>query len=88
MNRKIDRKTIVIIMMSVALALASVYIANNELSKREYQAYSIGVRDGNTAVLNSIIQQLQTSGYADISILNGNRTVTLRLIPLPANSTR
>jgi hypothetical protein len=75
-------------MLSVALTIASVYIASNELAKRDNEVYMSGVRDGNTQTLNSIIQQIQSTGYADIGILNGNRTATLRLVPLSANSTR
>lgn len=89
MARKLDRKIIAIIVLSVALVFASVYIAYNELSKCEYQIYLNGVQYGNTQTLNTILQQIQNNGYADISILNGNNTTqTLRLVPMPVNATR
>jgi hypothetical protein len=88
MKKMIDSKTAVIIVLSLALVLTLVYIGLNELSKQEYQFYLSGVRDGNAQALNTIIQELQSKGYAEIGILNGNTTATLRLVPLPANSTR
>lgn len=88
-DMKFDRKTIAIFILSVALVLSLAYVAVNELSKQEYQIYLSGVRDGNAATLNNIIQQLQTDGFVQISILNNNNaTATLRLVPLPVNSTK
>lgn len=59
------------------------------LSKQEYQIYLSGVRNGNTQALNTIIQQIQSNGFAEITVLNGdNTTAVLRVVPVPPNSTR
>lgn len=72
-----DRKTKIIIGMSIIILLLSGYFTYNYITNRSYQR---GINDATLYIQNSILNSLSTNGFFPFSFVQNNQTYNIQLI--------
>lgn len=82
---KMNRTKIIIILLGAGLVISSSiagYLYVRSYVSVIYNAgYIQGMNDSQISINNNIISQLNQKGYVDISLLSGNQTVSIKLVP-------